>query len=82
MSHKNYWELLREFFCNTDASFFLNNYCLHKDIFTRCVLLQICLHKTFISASSLRRQIVKFTKNNTEAAELYPTLTNWLLVWY
>lgn len=36
----------------------------------------------YISTTSLRGQVVKLTKNNTEAAQVYPTLTNWLLVSY
>lgn len=45
-----------------------------------CVVLQVYLYKTYISATSLRRQIVKLTMNNTEATELHPALTNWLLL--
>lgn len=33
----------------------------------------MCLHKTYIYTTSLRGQVVKLIKNNTEAAELYPT---------
>lgn len=66
--------------CNPSALFFLKNYCLYKEVFTSCLVLQICLHKAYIYTTSLRIHVVKLIKNNIEVAELCPTLANWLPV--